>query len=1011
MNISLGGFGYTSPYVTLLFGANYPAKGGPDPADQDWCEDCNPGTGADANDSASKYRAMMVNPSNEDNSEMPFEIDCSKIISMGCQYNIPYKTTKSTFSGEVTDLETICETKDPGQQLIPNGVAFSISRIPKEHPCGVWKNYETGGYYAGVMGMAGFGTGWPGGLGGIMKKIRSENGQTACQPPKTDNAIKFEQIWDKFESMGFAKTADENLFYFHVIDKRLKILEKYARVAAFKANYAQPEKKDEDVTECHTRDISGYFDIYYQNGPTYDLLEKIDGTDYEFTVSGVDNVGIDNKYHLSTTEKTLPAIRHFYATVNSKILDDTYTIILEHLDITYDDEGNKVGSKIICSEEVTYPFGTALNYGYIKVEPKIQCPTAEAAGNNPFPPIKAANAYCYDLHITGVPTENIGLGCFDFFKIQYKSENAAFGWGAKISFNTQGSAYSILKGQLVERGRGYQKDQLLYAYPERGGGSPAIFKVISVDPDTGAITGLNLVNPGKDFNCGEKSKGKLYVYCTFTSYPLYPAPIPNTDELPENILYFPYPEQWEGEYGHFNRPFYTYDVINELHLDEPGPAPNQDLDIESCSPIAEWESKYILPDLAKKDDDKWNIQSMLTDIDPWVRIGNEWVENIDLLTGKNYNKFMCGGIPANGSALITNDTDEIYFTIVHDNYTNVRAFSQPLDLGNYIRVCQIECDPEPFDNKKNYQGDDTFGGSVAETKFDVEKADKTCKLNMYLEVVGRNAFRCYGYTWTIQQGFYEYREDKPKANESGWENYYCKDNNVLFINDKYENSQNCWIKFIPTSEAYVYESVKMRAKEGIDPQIYSNENNGILEALLLDLDIKERDKIVRVSFVDATGSEFYMYTSVFRWIDKCPYITYCVYDCNERDFPLDQNDWGIVVDFEIIDSDGSWIFRDITNNYYSVNNGAGLHQSTNQENNIQDFPKYGWISKSPTPGTPILQQGKNWIKVNQPLSDGTVLEKDYRGKLFFGYGGNYVELDEVVVTNCNFIYKAQIKLD
>lgn len=1010
MGITLGGTGFAPPYVTLLFGANYPAKGGPDPSDQDWCEDCNPGTGADANDSASKFKSILIDASNPNN-EMLGELDCSKIITLGCQYNIPYKTSKTSFSGNVTKLKSICETVNPGEQLVPDGVALTISRIPKEHPCGVWKNYEAGGYYAGVMGLAGFGTGWPGGLGGIMKKIRSENGQTACEPVDPSMVIKFEQVWDKLESMGFPTAANDNLFYFHIIDKRLKILKDYARVAAFKADYAQPEKKDQDVTECHVRNINGFFDIYYQNGPNIDLRQDKEGTDYEFVVSGVDDFGIDQDYHLSTTDKTLPGVRHIYSTDNSKIEAEEYTITLEHYQIEYNADGTVSGSTLICTEEVDYPFGTALNYGYITVEPKVQCPIGEADVNNPHPPVKVANSYCYNLIVDGTPYANIGLGCFDFFKIRYKSEEPAFGWGAKISFfSSFMNGHSVQGWNLVNRGGAYQKDQVIYAYPSEPGGSPASFRITDVDPNTGAITGITMMSPGAGFKCPNPTGGFLQM-CVFTSISLYPPPVPIEDNIPENILYFPYPDYWGGDMGHFNRPLFTYDVINDLHLDEPGPAPNQDLDIETCSPIAEWNSKYIKPDLLEAENDpKWNVQSTLTEIAPWVRVGNEWQEYIDPITGQNYNKFMCGGLPADGSAMITDETDEIYFTIVHDKFTNVRAFSQPLDFGNYLRVCMIECDPEPFDNLKNYQGDDTFGGSTANTTNEVTKAAGACMLNMYLEVVGRNAYRCYGYTWTIQQGNYEYREDKPKANELGWENYYCKDNNVLFVNDKYENSQNCWIKFIPTSDPYIYDSVKMRAKEGLDPQIYSNENNGVLEAPLIEMDVKDRDKIVRISMVDVTGTEFYMYTSVFRWIDTCPYVTYCIYDCNERDFSLDNNDWGIVVDFEIFDSTGSWLFRDVTNNYYAPNNGAGYNQSTNQTNNLPDFPRYGTISKSPTGGTPILQQGKNWIKVNQPLSDGTILEKDYRGKLFFGYGGVFVELDEVVVSNCNFIYKAQINL-
>jgi hypothetical protein len=719
MNIILGGRGYAPPYVPVLFGANYPAKGGSDPSGNPLCIPCNPGTGSDANDNANKY---------------------SDIIP-GCQYNIPYKTSRALFTGFVTSLNSICNVTTDGQ-LIPDGVALTLSRIPKVHPCGVWSNYESGGYYAGIMGMAGFGVGWPSGLGGIIKEIRGDNGQIPCQPPDPSIGVKFEQIWDKLISMGFSNAANENLFYFHIIDRRLKILLEYARVSAFKSLYAKPEDKNQDLTECSTRDIHGFFSIFYKNGPNVELRNLNDVLDYEFTVDGVENVGIDHNYRLSTTDKTLPGIRHIFSTENSRILGETYEIILQHNRVTYDANGLPTGSDSICYENVSYPFGMALNYRNIKVETKVQCPAGDANANDTFPPIRVANSYCYSLNISGTEISNIGVGYFDLFKILYSANNN-----------------------------------------------------------------------------------------------------------PESILYFPYVDQWGGNYGHFNRPFYTYDVINDLHLDNPGPAPNQDLDIATCLPIVTWNSKYISSDLSIKGDDRWNIQSVLTNIEPWVRVGNEWIENINPITGTNYNRFTCGGLPADGSGIITNNTDEIYFTIVHDGLTNVRAFSQPLDLGNYIRVCKIECDSRP---------------------------NSTSRLNIYTEIVGRNAFICYGYTWTIQQGFYEYREDKPKANEQGWENYYGKDNNVSFVNNKYENSQDCWIRFIPTTNQMIYENVQTKAKNGTDPLIYSNGNNGILEALFLELDVKDRDKVVRISFTDITGTEFYMYTSVFKWIDTCPSITYCV---------------------------------------------------------------------------------------------------------------------------------------
>jgi len=842
---------------------------------------------------------------------------------------------------------------------------------------------------------------------------------------------------------------DENLFYFHIFDRRLKILEDYIRAAAYHPNYAPPQIKDDSNIvssgrECNPHNLNGYIDAYYQNGPDVPLHEDMTNVDYEFVIKGISNVGIDEEYHLTTNYTTIPAIRHFFSTEQSRLQEDT-TIILEEYNVTRDENGDSMGKTLICSTSLTLPFGMQLKYTFITVTPHVQCVIDEARLNDPYPPIKVANSYCYDLSITGIPTQRAGLGCFELFKMQYKSQTPAFGYGAKITFKTSNNSnFSVLDfasgpyWALIDKGLGYQKNDTLYAYPP-GSGSPAVFLVKDVNAETGEITNLQILNGGSGFKCQEPYKKNEW--CTWASYSLYPTPIPVTDELPENLLYFPYANSWTGDTGHFNRPFFTYDVINDLHLDEPGPAPNQDKLVDGqCADNATWVAQFII-DLTHRDDPKYNIKTMKTLIEPWTRDGDQWVENVDELSGVNYNKFLCGILPMDGSGMITNDTDEIYYTIAHDRFSNMRAFSQPLDLGNYIRVVQIECDPESFDNRKNYPPDagqdgsdstngDTFGGSTSNMEYDIKKAAGSCMLTMSLEVVGRNSLRCYGYNWKIQQGTYEYREDEPKVSEVGWENYYGKDNNVLYVNDKYENSQDCWIKFKPEIE-YTYENIRTIAKDGLDPQIYSNENNGILEAVQLELDVKDREKIVRISMTDISGAEFYMYTSVFRWIDKCEYLTYCVYDCNEGDFPLavqpnGPGDWGIVVDFEIIGplpsgNCGSWLFKDVTNVTYPDsptpahdNNGAGWYKmdgkTTNQDNNIADFPKYGWIAKTPSGGTPILQQGKNWIKVGQALSDGTILESEYRGKLYFGYGSTYVELDEVVVSNCNFIYKAQIKL-
>jgi hypothetical protein len=1051
--IVLGGKGYLAPYTTVLFGANHPSKGGPDPDDPALaaCDDCDEvkGQASDANDSASKFVAIGINSAAVNGETLTVE-PCDLLNPDGCQYAIAYKTVTKVFSGDVSSIDTICKIQSVEQQITPNGAVFTLSRIPVEHPCGVWKDYKEGGYYAGVMGMAGLGTGWPGGLGALMKEIRKDNGGGNCNPMEANQVVKLSQLWDKIISKGkigdydkgYLKAMDENLFYFHIFDKRMMILKNYLRVAGYHPDYAQPQIKDDnnivgDGRECHTHTLSGYIDAYYQNGPEYELRETMTDVDYEFVIKGISNVGIDHEYHLSTDKTTLPSIRHFYSTETSNLTEDANIILEEYL-ITRDKDGKTVSSTLTCSTEIALPFGMQLKSSYITVTPHVQCVIDEARLNDPYPPIKVANSYCYDLNISGIPTERIGLGCFEFFKMEYKAKTPAFGYGAKIMFSTSRLSNYSLKDffgtviiRIADRGRGYQKDDIIYAYPP-GKGSPAVFRVTNVDPVTGGITNFTLMDAGSGFKCQNPS-GAMGV-CIFNAYPLYPSPIPITDELPENLLYFPYANEWTGDTGHFNRPFFTYDVINDLHLNEPGPAPNQDkLVDQNCADNAQWVAKYII-DLTHRDDPKYNIKSVNTELDPWMRVGDEWQENVDELSGVNYNKFLCGILPMDGSGMITNNTDEIYYTIVHDRFSQMRAFSQPIDLGNYLRVVQIECDPESFSNRKNYPPDagqdgsdptngDTFGGSIMNTQYEIGEASGACMLTMSIEVVGRNSLRCYGYTWKIQQGEYEYREDEPKASEAGWENYYGKDNNVLFTNDKYENSQNCWIKFKPEIE-YVYEKIRSIAKDGLDPQIYSNENNGVLEAVQLELDIKDRKKLVRISMVDASGAEFYMYTSVFRWIDTCQYLTYCVYDCNEGDFPLavkpnGPGDWGIVVDFEIIGdlpsgNCGSWLYKDVQEGEGSINNGAGWYKmegkTQNQENNITDFPKYGWIAKTPSGGSPILQQGKNWIKVGQALSDGTILEAEYRGKLYFGYGSDYVELDQVVVSNCNFLYKAQIKL-
>jgi hypothetical protein len=309
----------------------------------------------------------------------------------------------------------------------------------------------------------------------------------------------------------------------------------------------------------------------------------------------------------------------------------------------------------------------------------------------------------------------------------------------------------------------------------------------------------------------------------------------------------------------------------------------------------------------------------------------------------------CGNIKSTGSGnSLVMPSGEMTYSIVHDNLSETRAFSQPLDLANYIVINDIK-----------YK----------------KKSDGSYSIDINAEVKGNNAFGCAGYTWKIEEGTYDTvfqtgnNADKTPGN--GYEMYntafedggYIKSvqitlpgEGILFrpvatnvigdghgatvdpillplIGDDGSIEGYSFIGYTVTNPGTGYTRAKVVNQwfttqihlmgEDFEPPeqyveighrvngtatwirhdkekdyTYANVVGTILTATNLELNVRDAEKIVRISATDATGVEFYTYTSLFKWIDLDERLTYCIYSCNP---PLANKigGFGVVIDLEM----------------------------------------------------------------------------------------------------------------
>jgi hypothetical protein len=239
---------------------------------------------------------------------------------------------------------------------------------------------------------------------------------------------------------------------------------------------------------------------------------------------------------------------------------------------------------------------------------------------------------------------------------------------------------------------------------------------------------------------------------------------------------------------------------------------------------------------------------------------------------------------------VINNTSDLFYHIVHDHTSGVRAFSQPLEINNYVKI-----------NSKTW---DT----------------ETETISLQVQVVGSNTFVNAGYTYKIVEGNYTYANGE--------------------VTD-----------FIPTGIEYSYPSVRQST----------------FDFTLLKVDPRFKDLILKVSVTDATGLEFFIYTSAHDWIN--PDLTECEYECSPT---LTK---GFVIDLSVT-------------NYNDI-----------------DYPLIAFASTTSNTGTTqILRHGRNWIKVGSTLSNGITVTEGTINTLYIKYGTVTKTINDVVVSSCNMKY-------
>jgi len=291
----------------------------------------------------------------------------------------------------------------------------------------------------------------------------------------------------------------------------------------------------------------------------------------------------------------------------------------------------------------------------------------------------------------------------------------------------------------------------------------------------------------------------------------------------------------------------------------------------------------------------------------------------------------------------------LFYSVLHDNEDHVRAFSQPMDFGNYIYIDEnsITCKPTSATDPSRYE------------------------VKITIEIRGTNAFKCHGYRVRIQQGQFETERATGSVDlrsTQGWDLF----DSTAEATTGVVGSNGRWIRLRTSTPINTWNY-------RIDGLPIHDTSNPQIEVTLTNCVVTDINRLLRISATDVTGLEMFTYISLFRWIDQDPRLTFCVYNCNKN---LERAmNTGVVIDFE-------W------ENNISNRVGEKIAYLTRLPNFPDSAPEYP---------IPILMQGKNLIHTtpfsgNQPpattLSDNTTIPRNYRGTLYLWFSEDFINNEE-----------------
>jgi hypothetical protein len=967
-SLLLGGTGYMPNYRTFTYGA----RGYPLTADPYYIM-----LATTPNQYINIYYA---NDSNNKGGAVSITLPSGDVDIPG--FNVVYSTNKGVFGSGLGDL-TAGFKKDDNGNVTPDGAVFSFSAwdaTANKLPDG----YTIGGYFSGVVGDSGQANGNTPSLAALINNPTTIKPVTAWAlqnylnpgilptPPPDPHTTWLER-------------GNQYFFFYHIVDRRMEMVLKYSRVAAFHKGYLKPDT-------ASRVDLSGYFDIYYKNGPDIELVydggdevtfnltvenendgstattvytdnasnlphyklchydtgaKTINGitvlsggsaytvdsngllTNATITINGVNvtssikaivqNGSIDGLFiivPIATTYTTpppivisfpsggdpdvdtqamaevtisnhstllsglesecttagecpstsLPTFRHFYSTANSGIKGGTYLFSLIYNKIV---DGENQGEE--CVDEKSFQFNLELENRDISVDTHVsKCCIKRGDGCTTQ---CVYNTYIFSVNALNTNILGIGLGLFSWYKVRQTSQQiTSAGYGATFRIRTM--FYQVLDIALKTRGANYKVGDRVRILP-----GDAYISVTAVD-GTGAITAFSIITTGSNGEiyakaCNSGASSIIATNCD--NYQSTMSAPPTATTLPDGVLHYPWEDSCEYHVGY---PFFTHQ------------------DVESfIPPIAS--SQYI------------------DSYDPVIGIGAENVTPtgvsafVPRIVNEGYLPLGTNGNPG----CIDQDTDELYYYIIHDEITYMRAFSQPLDFGNYVYI-----------NDENFVWDYEQG-----------------TLSIQVELIGRNAFVFAGYKYEIEEGLPVWGTDNvynPDTNTyedvttltgfiptpgtqisqenvdtyivegGGTTAYVTVSSNVAgqivsitgsnggsgytYNNDEVEtitvpggnaqgkisykiNSDGTVGSFSIASKGARYKR-NSSFRVNIPKDVFLKRGYAVFDNL--HFKTNDYNTIIRARVTDANGVTFTGYTSVYRYINKHPNYTYCMYDCN-----------------------------------------------------------------------------------------------------------------------------------